>query len=37
MHDNVGKGQAFISGMPGAYALPRVAGENQGYFKKYEF
>ena len=24
MHEDVGKGQTFISGMPGAYALPRV-------------
>lgn len=24
MHEDMGKGQAFISGMPGAHALPRV-------------
>ena len=28
MHDNVGKGQAFISGMPGAY-VKRLKRENK--------
>ena len=33
-HEDVGKGQAFISGMPGVYALPRVGKREPKVFQE---